>query len=151
MWVPALRLLAVLQVAGSSSAALTVLPVAVSSEMTYFEVPILIVTCVVYGFAFVSGIWLWNLERRGCRVAALVHLVQAPVISSSPLTYQFVFGFGVTVIFAGSDSVVVSDFGSKSFLLIWSEVSDFLIGINVWACAVFVFLWHRGQSVRAVA
>lgn len=119
---------------------------------TSFSVGNLLVSLVMLGFfgvAFVSGIWLWNDEPRGYRVSSVVHVAQIPYLESFPLTYQFLFGFGITLTPFSGDGFVSFYVGAKSFLYLLTDVIDFRIGVNIWAAIIAAYLWKRRRITGA--
>ena len=102
----------------------------------------------IFVAAFLSGIWLWNGERRGYKLSMLIQAMQIPVLSSGLLTYKFVFGLGIIVNLVGGKQLVNFDLGGQSYLVILNAVPKLQLGVNVWAPIALVYLWKKVSGRR---
>ena len=137
------RFIAVTQIVGASSSAVIILPAMLIAQNSLLSLPFFVVMYTIFAAAFLSGIWLWNGERRGYKVSMLIQALQIPVLSSALLTYKFVFGLGIIANLMGGAQPVNFDVGGQSYLVIGNEVPKLQLGINVWAPIALVYLWRN--------
>ena len=110
------RIIAALQIVGASVSAVMMIIVMTQAPFHFLSYLIVGAMFVVFGFAFLCGIRLWQGEDRGYRGSMLVQALQIPVVHSHLLTYKFIFGFGVTVFFTGDGGNLNFEFGGISNL-----------------------------------
>jgi len=145
-----LRLIATLQIAGASASALVVFPQVFDVDFSLGKLLVIFVMFAIFGISFVSGIWLWNGEVRGRRLSMIVHALQIPILISTVLIYQFVFGIGILIKILGHGQDIYFEFGATSNLHLFSYTADFQVGINIWSLCVFLYLWKTRVSRNAI-
>ena len=106
--------------------------------------PLLIVSII----GFVSGIWLWNSEKRGFRWSILIQSLQIPVVSSPMVVYKIVLGFGMTAYLTNFPPKIGYDLGGQGFLVLARATAPFQVGINFFAILALLFLLCRHDRFR---
>ena len=122
------------------------LPGMLSAQNLLLSLPVYAVMYAIFASAFLSGIWLWNGEMRGYKYSKLIQALQIPVLMSGLLTYKFIFGLGIIVNLVGNVGPVNYALGGQSYLVIWGEVSELQLGINVWAPIALAYLWRNAPD-----
>ena len=115
------------------------------------SVPAAIILLAMYSIFFssvLSGIWIWNSERRGYTLGALVQFLQVPVLFTTPVSYKFVFGLEISLMFFGSSHPILIGFGGQAYLSFANTAVDTQVGINI--CAVLVLLYFVSKVYRKV-
>lgn len=144
------RVIAALQIVGSSTSAVAVLTAATNGQFNIVSIPILLMMYAYFVAAFLSGIALWNGEQGAYLVAMIVQALQVPIVVSSILTYKFIFGFGLVFSVLGNPMDAMFELGGFSYLLLFSGDPNFSVGLNFWPFITIAYL-HAQRRKRAAA
>ena len=141
------RVIATLQIAGSSAAALVMLPTMMENPPNLISIPVLMVMYAIFALGFISGIWLWNGETRGHKYSILTQALQVPIIFSTLVTYKFIFGFGAYFVLVGGPFDLQFQIGSFSMLYLFPGNPSPFLGVNIFA---LIAMSHLITQLRAV-
>lgn len=96
-----------------------------------------------------AGIWVWNAELRGFRLAAFSLAFQIPVLQSSLLSYKFSFGIGMTLFLAGEPGKFRYDLGGFGQLTLFGGQLPLLVGVNLVAIAALAWVLRRQHRMES--
>jgi len=109
-----------------------------------YRVAIALGSIAVFGWSVLKGTDLWRGKPRGYRWAKLLFAFQVPVFSVAKLGYEFSTGISCRILFGHSNRRIGADIGSSLNLLVSSEANEWIIGINIIALIIFVYLNKMG-------
>ena len=120
-----------MQVIGTSAAGVLFLPSLLGVGANYLALLVMVIMYALLVLGFLSGMWLWNFERRGFEMSLLVQVAQIPALQASLLSYKFVFGLGVTLYFYGPGPNLNLEVGSRAFLFLFPSEIEPALGFNL--------------------
>jgi hypothetical protein len=117
-------------------------------EHRLYRVAVALISIPVFAWCILKGIDLWRGKPSGYRWAKLLFLLQIPAVCLSRLTYEFSTGISARVVFGHSTRRFGADIGSSLNLLISPEPLGWMLGINVLAVVVVVYLFWVTRHVH---
>lgn len=107
----------------------------------------------LFAWSLRSGVSLWRFKRDALRPAQILFAMQIPVFSLARFSYEFSTFFSFRVMVGNTTHHIGGNIGSSSNIGLLSQPTDFLVGINIIALLVFLYLLRvsaRERSVRKV-
>jgi hypothetical protein len=99
-----------------------------------------IISGAMFLFGIVAGLALIERPRFGAVMSAVYQAFQIPILSSPLLTYTLVSGLQIGIGWFKVRLALFFQFGARSTLFIFRHNDPWIIGVNVSALALFVYL-----------
>jgi uncharacterized membrane protein (UPF0136 family) len=96
----------------------------------------------LFAWSIMAGIDLWRDRPRGFKWAKILFALQVPIFSLGHFVYEFSTLLSIRVEIGNTTHHVAADIGSSSNIFWLPQPPGFLLGVNVVAVAVLVFLRH---------
>lgn len=122
-----------------------------AQEHRPYRVAVAVVSVAVFAWAAVKGIDLWRGKPGGYRWAKVLFALQIPAVSVARFSYEFSTGMSARVMFGHSNRRFGADIGSSLNLLISPEPQGWMLGINIVAVIVVVYLFMASRSNTRLA
>jgi hypothetical protein len=110
-------------------------------EHHLYRVAVGVISIAVFAWSGLKGVDLWRGIPSGYRWAKLLFVLQIPAVCVSRLTYEFSTGMSARVLFGNSNRRFGADIGSSLNLLISPEPLGWMLGINLVAVLVVIYLY----------
>ena len=107
--------------------------------------PILILTGAMFLFGIVAGLALLERPRFGAAMSAVYQALQIPVVSSPLLTYALLSGLRLGVGWFKGRPAFLFEFGARCTFFLFRRSDPWIIGVNVLALVLFVYLLSQLQ------
>lgn len=91
-------------------------------------------------FGIFSGLALVEKPQLGIALSAIYQAIQIPVISSPLVSYSFVSGLQLGAGWLEGRPVLLSEFGARGTFFLFRRTDPWLIGVNILALALFIYL-----------
>ena len=91
-------------------------------------------------FGIFSGLALVEKPQLGIALSAVYQAIQIPVLSSPVLSYTYVSGLQLGAGWLEGRPAVLYEFGTRSTLFLFRRTDPWLIGVNILALALFIYL-----------
>src|SRR5262245_49190708 len=95
----------------------------------------------VFAWCAVKGVDLWSGKPAGYRWAKLLFAFQIPAFCGSRLTYECSTGMSARIMFGHTNRRFGADIGSSLNLLISPEPLGWMLGVNLLALVVVIYLF----------
>jgi uncharacterized membrane protein len=95
---------------------------------------------VLFGWSIIAGIALWQATRRGFKWAKILFALQIPIFSLGHCVYEFSTFLGLRVEIGNTTRHLGADIGSSSNIYWLPQPAGFLLGVNVVAVLVLLYL-----------
>jgi hypothetical protein len=99
------------------------------------------ISIVVFAWGVCKGISLWRGKPSGYKWAKILFALQIPVFSLGRLSYEYSTGFSARIMIGHTNRHVGGDIGSSLNFLISPEALGWMLGINLVAVAVLIYLF----------
>ncbi|MFB0555515.1 MAG: hypothetical protein ACETWQ_19590 [Phycisphaerae bacterium] len=96
--------------------------------------------CFMFIFGIVAGLALIDSPQLGTALSAVYQAIQIPVMSSPILTYEFLSGLRIVVGWFKGRPAFLFGFGARCTFFLFRRSDFWLIGVNVLALFLFVYL-----------
>jgi hypothetical protein len=106
------------------------------------RVLVALVSIPVFAWSAVKGVDLWRGRPKGYWWAKLLFSLQIPAVCVSRVTYEFSTGMSARVLFGHSNRRFGADIGSSLNFLISPDPLGWMLGINVLAAVVVLYLFR---------
>jgi hypothetical protein len=100
-----------------------------------------VISVPVFAWCILKGADLWRGKPSGYRWARALFLMQIPAVCISRFTYEFSTGMSARILFGHSNRRFGADIGSSLNLLISPEPPGWMLGINIVAVLVTIYLF----------
>jgi hypothetical protein len=110
-------------------------------ENRLYRVVVALISIPIFAWCVVKGIDLWRGKPSGYRWAKLLFILQIPAVCVSRLTYEFSTGMSARIMFGHSNRQFGADIGSSLNLLISPEPLGWMLGVNILAVLVVIYLF----------
>lgn len=102
----------------------------------------------LYGWAVWTGLDLWKGRRRALKFAQILFAMQIPLLTVPGFSYEFHIGLTVLIaILSGPHLNLNFNLGSSFAFYISSQVHGVVIGINLVALVVLVYLIRKSREI----
>jgi hypothetical protein len=132
------RLLILLSIGGGFAGVNFMLALISRQNVGVAHVLLIVAMIATYGFGIFAGFRLIEDEAKGLRLLRWFFVLQIPIISSAPFSYQLTCGFGAGLTWIANQVSFFWRFGSEMGVLI-SSGRPWGIGVNLFALAMFIW------------
>jgi hypothetical protein len=105
----------------------------------------------LFAWCMPVAVSLWRGNPRGYRWATILFAAQIPAFCISRLTYEFSTGASGRIMFGHSSHRFGANIGSSLNLLVSPEPPGWMVGINLVAIVVVIYLWTLTRRARSAA
>ncbi len=101
--------------------------------------------CFMFLFGIVAGLALVERPQLGAALSAVYQALQIPVVSSPMLTYTLLSGLRIGVGWFKGRPAFLFGFGARCTFFLFRRSDPWIIGVNVLALVLFVYLLSQLQ------
>lgn len=99
-----------------------------------------IIGIALFVWGILAGVELWRARPRGFKWAKILFALQVPTFSAAHFVYEFSTLFSLRVMIGNTNHYIGGNIGSSCNIYLLPQSLGFMLGINIVAVAVFLYL-----------
>lgn len=140
------RIVGVLTLGGSATGFTVSATQFVGSDYPVFTILVFMLFLLVYAFGIIAGVLILENHQRMTAVAFPFWAIQAPVLSSSWITYGFFSGAQLNLLITGEPMIQLLWGAGASFTFVLFQGAPFSAGINLVAILICIVLVRNEKT-----